>query len=275
MKKISLLICLLSACLILAGCTGSGSPPETSQPKSVTSEIKDDILSAVDLSVDSGLNKIYVFERDEGIQISVSLVPPFRTDDFGSYAGKFCLAAKDALSSRSLSLDSFSFTYDDKNGNLLSWDTEDFENGFYLSEASKTAKSITISELSGISTSSKSKYDIFLEENNVTLTADDVRYNMTNHLEQYFSLCGTAKLSDYYNYGFDSNLEGSYFCMRVTPDGGSLSDSWYIYCHRDSFEELFDDLKSDSVYVKTVCIIPEYRYEKNQSDMAQLHYVSW
>ena len=78
----------------------------------------------------------------------------------------------------------------------------------------------------------------------------------------------------YYNYGFDDDIESSYFCLAVTPSGGSYSDMWYIYCDRDSFQKLFDKVQdSEKIYVQMVCKIPSYRYEKNQQCMAQLEYV--
>ena len=119
------------------------------------------------------------------------------------------------------------------------------------------------------------KFNQYLFDNNVTLTASDVQYNMGNNVGNSFSLVGTAKLSDYYNYGFSSSIESSYFCMSVTPTGGGYTDSWYIYCHRDSFGKLFDALQAGSVSVSTVCQIPSSRYKSGQGNMAQLEYVAW
>jgi len=124
-----------------------------------------------------------------------------------------------------------------------------------------------------ISTTS-SKFDTYLDENNITIDNSDVQYNMANNVDKMFSLVGYAELDDYYNYGFDDDIESSYFCLSVTPSGGSYSDQWYIYCHRDSFQKLFDKVKENGkIYVQMVCQIPSYRFEKNQQCMASLEYV--
>lgn len=124
------------------------------------------------------------------------------------------------------------------------------------------------------STTTSSKFDTYLSENNILLDNSDVQYNMSNNVDKVFSLVGYAELDDYYNYGFDDDIESSYFCLAVTPSGGSYSDMWYIYCDRDSFQKLFDKVQdSEKIYVQMVCKIPSYRYEKNQQCMAQLEYV--
>jgi hypothetical protein len=91
---------------------------------------------------------------------------------------------------------------------------------------------------------------------NVTLDNKDVQYNMKNNLNQYFSLEGSAELDDYYNYGFNTSLEEDYFCLSVTPSGGSYSDRWYIYCNKESFQEVFDEtIDNGSISVKMICAI--------------------
>lgn len=119
-----------------------------------------------------------------------------------------------------------------------------------------------------------STFDKYLDENNVILDNSDVQYNMFNNVDKLFSLVGYAELDDYYNYGFDDDIESSHFCLAVTPVSGSYSDMWYIYCHRSSFYKLFDKVQDDGeIYVQMVCEIPSYRYKKNQQCMAQLEYV--
>lgn len=122
--------------------------------------------------------------------------------------------------------------------------------------------------------STSDEFDTYLEENGITLDNSDVQYNMANNVDKMFALVGYAELDDYYNYGFDDDIESTYFCLSVTPLGGSYSDQWYIYCHRDSFQKLFDKAQDNGqIYVQMVCEIPSYRFEKNQQCMAQLHYV--
>lgn len=99
----------------------------------------------------------------------------------------------------------------------------------------------------------------------VDLTAKDVQYDMTNNVGKYFTLKGYAELDDYYNYGFDRSIEKDYFCLEVSPTGGSYSDRWYIYCHRNSFQKVLDKAKSEGgLYVDMICIIPNSRFKKNQ-----------
>ena len=134
----------------------------------------------------------------------------------------------------------------------------------------------TSSDTSTTTTVAETRPDPFADyvtENHITLTRSDVQYNMTNNVDKYFTLIGDAELDDYYNYGFGSEIESEYFCLCVTPFGGSFSDRWYIYCHRDSFQQLFDKAKKGEIYVKMVCIIPKSRFKPNQQLMAELEYV--
>lgn len=108
------------------------------------------------------------------------------------------------------------------------------------------------------------------EHMSVQLSASDVQYNMSNNLDKCFYLEGTATLSTYYNYGFDDSMESSYYCIVVTPTGGSHLDRWYIYCHRRSFDSMFERLSekgSSSVHI--IAEIPRERYKSGQGNMAE------
>ncbi|MEG0836236.1 MAG: hypothetical protein RR413_12425 [Christensenellaceae bacterium] len=110
----------------------------------------------------------------------------------------------------------------------------------------------------------------------VELTAKDVQYDMGNNVNQYFTLNGYAELDDYYNYGFDSSIEQDYFCLNVTPTGGGYTDQWYIYCHRNSFQKVLDKAKDQGgIYVDMICMIPSFRFEKNQQNMANLQSIRY
>lgn len=122
---------------------------------------------------------------------------------------------------------------------------------------------------------SNSTYEQIKKENNINLDAKDVQYDMVNNLDKSFALHGTAELDDYYNYGFDDDMEADYFCIRVRPIGGSYSDEWYIYLHRDSFKELYDKLKMGKKELVLQCKIPKYRYEKNMNNMAICESAWW
>jgi len=114
----------------------------------------------------------------------------------------------------------------------------------------------------------------YISDNSITLDNYDVQYNMANNLDKEFSLVGYAELDDYYNYGFDDKLESSYFCLQVTPENGKYSDAWYIYCYRNSYQNLFDKTQAaGKKYVKMICCIPKGRFEEGQNNMATLRYV--
>ena len=114
----------------------------------------------------------------------------------------------------------------------------------------------------------------YVSTNNITLDNYDVQYNMANNLDKEFTLIGYAELDDYYNYGFDDDMEPSYYCLKVTPADGKYSNIWYIYCHRSSLQGLFDKVQSaGEKYVKMICYIPEWRFEKGQNNMAMLKFV--
>lgn len=113
----------------------------------------------------------------------------------------------------------------------------------------------------------------YIKENNVKLDNYDVQYDMENNLDKEFLLVGTAKLDDYYNYGFGHELEKDYFCVSVTPSDGSYKNRWYIYCHRQSFAAVFDNLKRGEIEVEMICYIPKECYKQGQNNMAALSYI--
>lgn len=77
-------------------------------------------------------------------------------------------------------------------------------------------------------------------------TNTDVQYDKYGYLGTPFLLVGSAALDDYYNWFYD-DMDAVYFCMRVTPEGGSYSDEWYIYASRSRYKELFADLKEGEI----------------------------
>ncbi len=79
---------------------------------------------------------------------------------------------------------------------------------------------------------------VFLANYPDLVTAKDVRYDIYANLGKNFALEGTVKLDDYFNYEY-RDLDSIYFCMHVTPAGGSAyTDQWYIYANRSEFEVL-------------------------------------
>ena len=93
-----------------------------------------------------------------------------------------------------------------------------------------------------------------MDDFGVELTAEDTQYDMPNNLDKGFYLSGYAYLSDYYNYGFDNDIEKDYFVLKVDP---ITSDTWYIYCHRTSFDDVFKGAKEGRIYISASCKIPE------------------
>lgn len=105
------------------------------------------------------------------------------------------------------------------------------------------------------------------------LTAIEAMYNYTNNKGKSFHLKGYGELSNYYNYGYDG-YEDNYFCLKVLPEGGKYSESWYVYLSRSSFSEVFDlALSNGKVRVEMECNINEY--ESGQNNMAKAVYVKW
>ncbi|MDE6732796.1 MAG: hypothetical protein K2J77_07980 [Oscillospiraceae bacterium] len=95
----------------------------------------------------------------------------------------------------------------------------------------------------------------------------DVKYDPIRYLGRKFLLTGTAELSDYFNYDY-RDFEVVYFCICVTPDGGSFSDRWYIYCDRYKYAELLEELKSGSKHMMLIC--NSYFPDSLKEEMADL-----
>lgn len=146
------------------------------------------------------------------------------------------------------------------------------------SRTTTTRETIRRSATTASTTPYVDKFQLYLDENDVTATNRDVQFDMANNVSTYFSLVGIANLSDYYNYGFDDSMKKDYFCLYVQPvvngELGSIRESWYIYCHRDSFEAVFDQaIDEEYITVKMVCHIPRNKYKSNQGNMASLKYI--
>lgn len=74
----------------------------------------------------------------------------------------------------------------------------------------------------------------------------DVAYDFYGYVGQNFKLEGTLELDDYFNYEY-RGLDAVYFCICVTPPGGSFTDRWYIYADRSKFKDLFEMLKEGNL----------------------------
>lgn len=114
----------------------------------------------------------------------------------------------------------------------------------------------------------KDKFKKYINENNIELTAKEVQYNMQNNLDKEFILEGTAKLDDYYNYGYNKSIENSYFCISITPNNSTYSDIWYIYCKRNQFSYIYNQLLIKKQNLNLICKIEKGKFQKNQGNMA-------
>ena len=139
-----------------------------------------------------------------------------------------------------------------------------------------TSNSDNSSDITGSDNSNElSPFDQYVKDNNITLDNYDVQYDMGNNLNKEFTIVGTAELDDYYNYGFDDDIESDYFCIMVTPEDGKFTNRWYIYAERTTFKDFFDDLKGGKCRVKIVAEIPSSRYKSGQNCMAMLNFIAW
>lgn len=113
----------------------------------------------------------------------------------------------------------------------------------------------------------------FMTEKSIKYTGDDIQYNMANYVDKEFVLAGKLELDDYYNYGYDDDIESTYFCCNLEQENGG--DRWYLYLHRDSCQDLFSQLKNGTVQAILACEISSYRYEKNQGNMAGVNSLTY
>lgn len=106
----------------------------------------------------------------------------------------------------------------------------------------------------------------FMEEYNISLNGKEVQFNLANNLNKEFYLNGNVELCDYYNYGYTN--EKAYFCGQLTPVDGGHSDSWYLYFHRDSFDNVYEALLEGNLDMRISAKIPSKVYERGQGNMA-------
>ena len=114
--------------------------------------------------------------------------------------------------------------------------------------------------------------NLYMKKNNIFLKAKDVQFDMKNNLDKDFAIEGIAKLSDYSNYGYKD--EENYFCIKVNIDN-TAENSWYLYCDRKSFSELFDILKNKNAYITATCKISSNVYKSDQGNMAEVSNIEW
>lgn len=112
----------------------------------------------------------------------------------------------------------------------------------------------------------KEKEDEFMKSTGVYLTAKEVQYDLVNNLDKQFYVAGNVKLCDYYNYGYTN--EEKYFCGMLTPEGGSYSDSWYLYFHRESFKSVYEYLLNSDINLRIIAEVNGKVYKRGQGNMA-------
>lgn len=106
----------------------------------------------------------------------------------------------------------------------------------------------------------------YKSQKGLDLVAQDVLYDMENHLDKEFLISGTASLDTYYNYGFIA-LEKTHFAVGVWDE--STGGKWTVYFDRKEFAELFETLKQTEEYVAITGIIPSSLYEDGQGELAK------
>lgn len=117
----------------------------------------------------------------------------------------------------------------------------------------------------------KTRLEQFQEKTKVNKTGIDFKYDQKGNLGVNFILYGEPELDDYYNYGF-SDLEETFFCIRIRYE----NEYWYLYAHRESFPDLYNDLLNQKVTdLYAVCKVEEYQFEDGQRNMAMIYRVSY
>ncbi len=96
----------------------------------------------------------------------------------------------------------------------------------------------------------------------------DVQYDPYSYIGDNFSLRGSADLDDYYNFNY-LNFEVNYFCVQVTPQGGSILDAWYVYANRNDFPDLYNTLRSGNISAITMICNAQFA-EAASNNMATL-----
>ena len=241
---------------------------------------QDDISERLHINEKSGLRFINVTENDSErkAEIVVTFDSPISPSN---YIDK-CRLVRDAV------VDVFNDDLSNvgmvtvcliQNDNIIFiWDTYDLATG-YLGDYRKDgntqifinlndAKTVDLTDSEAVI----NPFDRYLLEHGITLTNSDVQNDMADNVDKYFSLKGKAELSDYYAYGFTEDIK-NYYCIKVTSENDT--DSWYIYCSKLGFSQLYNDMKLNTCDVKLVCIIPKDHYQDGQCNMARLYYAQW
>lgn len=116
--------------------------------------------------------------------------------------------------------------------------------------------------------SGEQKKIVFEQQYSDLPSGTDVQYDKLGHVGRQFVITGTAELDDYYNWGY-RDLEGLYFCIRIRPKGGNLSNEWYVYGSRTTHKDLYDKLMSSpGKSVTLICTL--YFYDTGSNNMATL-----
>ncbi|MGG4265445.1 membrane lipoprotein lipid attachment site-containing protein [Peribacillus simplex] len=262
---------LLVFALILSGCTNSVS--NTSKPNDVSQDIWNEGIQytiKINEAFEAGENS------DDGFQESIMNF--IRQDESNLSENE-----KDILENVSqLNIDFLSVGIP----RLLGEDTRDAEKKYAITykeveklfgannlKESNYDESFfnTMVEEQKVKSNEKKQNDIetFKKLAEVTRSANEVQYNMPNNLDEVFYIEGQLEICDYYNYGFTN--ETNYFCGRLTPTDGGYSNSWYLYFHRKSFENVYNILMNNPISdIKIAAKVPSSSYQSGQGNMASV-----
>ncbi|MCL2003574.1 MAG: hypothetical protein FWG72_06190 [Oscillospiraceae bacterium] len=272
MKRVLFVVLAL---VLLAGCVDEDFIPEA-KFRALRPEIND----AISPLMSDGLNFVLVTKFNNAADISIHLFEPITENDFAEYCSVIFDHVQSIVESSGLPFYQLRINLKNDDETVYILSTNDFEKAWLgdYREFSSSSSNIVIEDWLNPPPPvepEKSLFDTYLEENRITLTGRDVQFNMSNNVDKPFYMKGTGELSSYYNYGFDSSIEPNYFSVRFRPSGGTYSDEWYLYFHRNSFRDLFDKLMLGSAYMEVVCNIPSSLYNDRQGNMARVIYVAW
>lgn len=115
-----------------------------------------------------------------------------------------------------------------------------------------------------------------MKENNASVFAKDIEFDIENNLDKNFFVHGKAELSNYYNYGFDDSVKKDYFCIKLKPMFETSTNDWYLYCNREQGQDLYEDLlKNKEMEMAAIGVVWSKNYQKGQNNMAELLFSSW
>lgn len=157
---------------------------------------------------------------------------------------------------------------------LVSCGSEQVQNT--QSTTANTAKAEEQSENTSTPKKEKFKLDAekFMSDNNITLKAIDVEFDMGNNVDNSFLIEGKASLSDYYNYEYRDDNKNK-FSVQVSPLSNNAGDYWHVYFDREEFKDLYELLKRGPQNILVKAVNPADKYREGMGNLATGEAVSF